>query len=90
MVKNSPANAGDIGLIPGPRIPRAPTSNRAPRPQLLSQESQLKPAPRAPAPQQTEVTAVRSLRTAAPENPSSPREKSPHSNEDPAQPKIKK
>ena len=50
VVKNSPAKAGDTGLIPGPRGPHMPRSQLSPSPQLLSQcskgrEPQLKPAP---------------------------------------------
>ena len=36
MVKNLPANAGDMGLIPGPGRSHMPWSNQAQMPQLLS------------------------------------------------------
>ena len=36
MVKNPPANAGDMGLIPGPGRSHMPWSNKAHVPQLLS------------------------------------------------------
>ena len=36
MVKNSPANAGDTGLSPGPGRSHKPRSNEAREPQLLS------------------------------------------------------
>ena len=39
VVKNLPANAGDMGLIPDPGRFHMPWSNRAPAPQLLSQWS---------------------------------------------------
>ena len=35
-VKNPPANAGDMGSIPGPGRSHVPRSNQAPDPQLLS------------------------------------------------------
>ena len=34
--KNPPANAGDVGSIPGPGRSYVPRSNQAPDPQLLS------------------------------------------------------
>ena len=36
MVKNPPANAGDMGLSPGPGRSHMPRSNQAHAPQLLS------------------------------------------------------
>ena len=36
VVKNLPANAGDMGSIPGPGRPHMPWSNQARVPQLLS------------------------------------------------------
>ena len=36
VVKNQPANAGDMGLIPGLGGSRLPRSNQGPRPQVLS------------------------------------------------------
>ena len=36
VVKNPPANAGDMGLIPGLEISHVPWSNQAHVPQLLS------------------------------------------------------
>ena len=36
MVKNPPANAGDMGSIPGPGRSHVPRSNEARAPQLLS------------------------------------------------------
>ena len=39
MVKNSPANAGDTGLSPGPGRSHMPRSNKAGAPQLLSLRS---------------------------------------------------
>ena len=39
MFKNLPANAGDMGLSPGPERSRMPWSNQAWAPQLLSLRS---------------------------------------------------
>ena len=39
MVKNLPASAGDMGLIPGLGRPHMPRSNKARAPQLLSLRS---------------------------------------------------
>ena len=62
VVKNPPANAGDMGLIPGPGRSHMPRSNEARVPQLLILSS------RARVPQekslQWEVTAMRSQRSA--------------------------
>ena len=95
MVKNPSVNAGDTGLIPGTGRSHTLQSNQAHAPQLLSLHSRawepqlLKPAcPRAHAPTR-EATAMRSTCTATKSSPCSPKlEKSPHSNEDPTQPKI--
>ena len=54
VVKNPPANAGDMGLIPGPGRFHMPRSNYARAPQLLSPHAATAEAraPRAHAPQQ--------------------------------------
>ena len=39
VVKNRPASAGDMGLIPGPERSHMPWSNKACAPQLLSLRS---------------------------------------------------
>ena len=80
MVKNPPANAGDMGSIPGPERSHMPQSNYACVPQLLSLRS------RAHEPQLLKPThlepVVRNKR-------SHDNEKPAHHNEDPTQPKIK-
>ena len=75
--KNPPANAGDTGLIPGPRGSHTPCSNQARVPQLLSLRS------RGPGVVTEEATTMRSPRTAK-------RSPTSHSNEDPVPPKINK
>ena len=54
VVKNPPANAGDMGSSPGPGRPHMPWSNKAHVPQLLSPRAATTEAraPRARAPQQ--------------------------------------
>ena len=52
IVKNLPANAGDMGSIPGPGRSHMPQSNKAREPQLLSSRATTTEVPRAPAPQQ--------------------------------------
>ena len=42
MVKNPPANAGDMGLSPGPGRSHVPRSNKAREPQLLSLRSRIR------------------------------------------------
>ena len=39
VIKNTPANAGDTGLVPGPGRPHMPRSNKARAPQLLNLHS---------------------------------------------------
>ena len=58
MVKNPPANAGDVGLIPGQERSHVPWSNPACVPQLLSLRSATR-----------EATAMRSLCITAGEQP---------------------
>ena len=86
VVKNPPANAGDTGSSPGPGRSHMPRSNKAHVPQLMSLRSRAcKPqlltprvttteahAPRAPARQQREATARRSLLTTMKSSPRSP------------------
>ena len=94
VVKNQPANAEDMGLIP--EDPTCQT-NRACAPQLLRlcsgawKPQLLKPAwPRARAPQQEKPPATRSLRAATLVAPLTATRESLCSNQDPAQPKISK
>ena len=77
VVKNSPTNAGNMGLIPGPGGSHMPRSNKVHVPQLLSlcsrpQEPQLlspcaaiieAQAPQSPCSTTRETTATRSLHT---------------------------
>ena len=84
VVKNPPANAGDMGSSPGPGRSHMPRSNEARAPQLLNLRSTAHErklpspraattearAPRARAPQR-EATAMRSLRTAMKSSPGS-------------------
>ena len=94
--KEPPAKAEDAGLITAPGGSHMPRSNETCVPQLLSlcpraQEPHLpKPlSPRAQAPRQ-EKSLQREARTPLRSSPRSLQlEKSPHSNKDPAQPKIK-
>jgi len=97
VVKNQPVNAEDMGSIPDPGRSHMPWTNQVRVPQLLRLCSRawepqlLKPAwPRAHALQQEKSPAMRScaLQPALPHSPQL--EKSRHSNEDPAQPKISK
>ena len=54
MVKNPPANSGNMGLSPGPGRSHMPWKNKAHASQLLSPRARTTEAhaPRAPAPQQ--------------------------------------
>ena len=88
MVKNPPANAGDMDLSRGPGRSHMPQSNEACAPQLLSLRSRacepqlLKPAPQPLNPARLE-TVFRNKRSHCNEKPA-------HHNEDPMQPKINK
>ena len=103
VVKNPPASAGDMSLIPGSGSSHMPWSNQAREPQLLSlcsraQEPQLPSpcvanswarVPSSPRPATREATAVRGVHTTVRRGPRSLQlEKSAHSHEYPAQPKI--
>ena len=74
-VKNLPANAGDMGLIPDPGRFHMPSWNEACGPKLLSPCSRahepclLRPRAWSPCPTAREATAVRSLSAAAREQP---------------------
>ena len=86
VVKNPPANTGDMGSSPGPGRSHMPWSNEARVSQLLSlcsraREPQLLSpcatttaplVPKASAPQQREATAMRSPRTTTKSSPYSP------------------
>ena len=91
VVKNLPANAGDTALIPDRGRCHMPQGNKAPVPQPLSLcsrawEPQLL-SPRASSP----CSAMSSPYTATREGPSlAATRKSPHSSQDPAQPKVSK
>ena len=63
MVKNTPANAGDMGSIPGPGRSHMPQSNWACVPQLLSPHAATAEArvPRAGAPQQERPPQLEAL-----------------------------
>ena len=82
VVKNPPANAGDMGSIPDLGRPQVPWSNQA-RAQLL-QPKCLEPV--------LPTRAATTVGSSAQKGESSPHalqpEKSPHSSEDPAQPKV--
>ena len=85
VLKNQPADAGDVVSIPGPGRSHTPQSNQAHALQLLKPvHLQLCSATR-------EATAVRSLPTRAQRvSPAHHNQRKPtSSNEDPAQPKIK-
>ena len=56
MVKNLPANAGDMGSSPGPGRSHMPQSNKARAPQLLSLRSRAR-APQQEKPPQGEARA---------------------------------
>ena len=99
VVKNLPANAGDMGSIPGPGRFRMSGSNYTWVPQLLSLGSTaqvlqlLKPVRLKPVVHNKEATAMRSPCVMTKSNPQSPQlEKAcpACSHEDPAQPKVKK
>ena len=104
LVKNLPANAGDMGSIPGPGKSHQPWSNKARVPQLLSLHSRA-PEPQLLSPWAT-TTEAHSLRAHAPwqekppqwEAPTPQRRVAPtrlnyrkptRSTEDPTQPKFK-
>ena len=55
MVKNLPANAGDMGSIPGPRGSPMPRSNNASVPEL---PKSMRPRARAPQPQRPPPSAA--------------------------------
>ena len=63
LVENPPANEGQTGSIPGPKIPHMPRSNWAHAPQLLKSEGPWASA------LQREATAMRSPHAAAEEQP---------------------
>ena len=90
MLKSLPANAGDTGQS---LIWEAPTSLRATESQLLSLRSRarelqlLSPRAQEPGSAMRAITLMKSPRTATKNNPRSPQlQKSPNTNEDPAQP----
>jgi len=86
VVKNPPARAGDTALIPDLERSHMPWDNQAGAPQLLSLWFRAQ-EPQREKPLQLEACVHCSSRVA----PGSPQlEKSPHSNKDPAQPKINK
>ena len=74
MVKNPPANAGDMGTSPGPGRSHMPQSNYDHKPQLLSPRATTTAArvPRARAPHQREATVMRSPRTTTKSSPHPP------------------
>ena len=65
VVKNSPANAGDTGSIPGPGRSHMPWSNYARAPQLLSLRSRAR-EPQLLSPRAT-TTEARASRAPAPQ-----------------------
>ena len=98
MVKNLPANAEDMRLIPGLGRYRMPLSNYASEPQLLSlcsraQEPRL-PKPSCPEPCSATRGDAAMRKACTPQLESSPHslqlEENPCRNKDPAQPKIVK
>ena len=91
VVMNPPANAGDMGSIPGPRRSHKPQSTQASAPQQLSLCSRVRELPllKPVSPKARALLQETPLQrqACAPQLPSSPplnaTEKSPHSNEDP-------
>ena len=80
MVKNPPANTGDMGSSPGPGRSHMPRSNEARVPQLLSLRSRAhEPQLLSPSATTTEAHAPRA-RALQQEKP--PNEKPPHCNEE--------
>ena len=80
MVKNPPANAGDMGASPGPGRSHMPRSNEARAPQLLSLRSRAhEPQLLSPSATTTEAHAPRA-RALQQEKP--PNEKPAHCNEE--------
>ena len=81
MVKDPPANAGDMGSIPGLERSRMLRSNEARVPQLLSLCSRAR-GPQLLSPPGSRARALRQ------DKPCTSTRESPCSNEDPAQPKT--
>ena len=104
VVKDLPASAGNLGLIPDPGGSHMPQNDKACVPQLLTLYSKARVSywahvpqllkamwPRACAPQEEKPSKKK---TCTPQLKSGPHflnvDKSPHSNKDPAQPEINK